>query len=449
MSNKSLEILKELKDFEWLTKIGWLGYSVGVFIISSGFIILLQQIKIPLNLYWISGILIIPQVIHTICWWAKRNFFYDPMILTVAFAITTEESSKNYYREIKKRFKEQVATHRLQSDLKIKELPSDVIFYDAKSAEKFISKKGVRLLIWGNTAEGDLNNAPFTQFNIKFSYQHGVFNKEKRERFVNDIGAAAQRRLWGIWQPNSFYQLSVVSGNIVEISLFTLGACLATIRNISYLIKSVDVFEKLDVILKQRKQDVNFPNLQLVKQKVRSFLRSSYNFLLIFYWDQKKDLETAIKYADKAIKIDENNFIAHQNMALFQWLKGKKELAEHHTERAWHIRPGHPLPRFNKAFFFIYDRKFEQGLKQYKKIQHAGDTNIIDVIEFIEKEFEKTPHNLGLLFVAGWLNIQYADQVRGVIQLQEFLSKSNNNQEYNVLIAEARKFLPQQVLQAS
>jgi len=445
MSNKSLEIIKELKDFEWLTKIGWLGYSVGVFILSSAVIISFQQMKIPLNLYWMLGILIIPQVIHTICWWTKRNFFYDPMILTIAFAITTEDSSKNYYREIKKRFKEQVTTYRLQNDLKIKELPSDVIFSDAESAEKFISKKGVRLLVWGNTAEGNFNNAPFTQFNIKLSYQHRVFDKEKQKRFVDDIGAAIQRRLWGIWQPNSFHQLSVVSGNIVEISLFTLGACLATIPNISYLLKSVDVFEKLDVILKQRKQDVNFPNLQFIRQKVRSFLRSSYNFLLTFYWNQKKDLDTAIKYADKAIKIDENNFIAHQDMALFRWLKEQKDLAKYHTERAWRIRPGHPLSRFNKAFFFIYDRKFEQGLKQYKKIRYAGDTNIIDVIEFIEKEFEKMSDNLGLLFVAGWLNTQYADQVRGIAQLEKFLSKSNNNQEYNVLIAEARKFLSQQV----
>lgn len=320
-------------------------------------------------------------------------------------------------------------------------MPSDINFSDANIAEKFITRKGIRLLVWGNTIEGNLNNTPFTQFNIKLSYQHGIFDKDKQKRFVDDIGTAVQRKLWGVWQPNSFHQLVVVSDNVIEISLFTLGVCLATVPSISYLLKSVDIFEKLDLILKERREDINFPNLKFVKQKVRAFLRDSYNFLLMFYWGQHKNLNEAIGYAEKAIKMDENNFIAHQNMAVFRWLKGQKELAEYHTKRAWHIRPGHPLPRFNKAFFFINDRKFESGLKQYKKIEYAGDTNIVDVIEFIEKEFEKTPNNLGLLFVAGWLNTQYADQVRGVAQLQDFLLKSDSQQEYNPLIIETHKVL--------
>jgi len=147
------------------------------------------------------------------------------------------------------------------------------------------------------------------------------------------------------------------------------------------------------------------------------------------------------RYADKTIKMDENSFIAHQNMALLKWLEGDKDKARFHTERAWRIKPGHPLPRFNKAFFLIYDRKYEQGLKQYKKIKYVGDTNIIDVIEFIEKEFEKFKNNLGLLFIAGWLNIQYADQARGADQLRLFLEQAESDPSYAVLSVEAQRTL--------
>jgi len=441
MSDKLFETIKDLREFEWQTKYGWLGYSIGIFIFSLTLIIVLEQLKIVINIYWAVGVFFVPQIIHSFIWFIKRNIFYDDSVLTVAFAITMEETSKNYYREIKKRFSEQIATYKLRNHVKIKNLPSDISFSDANTAEKFITKKGIRLLIWGNTIEGNVNNAPLTQFNIKLSYQHGVFDKNKRKKFVDDIGIAIQRRSWGVWQPNSFYQLIVVSGNVIEISLFTLGACLATVPSLIYLLKSVDIFEKLDIILKERKEDANFPNLIFVKQKVRTFLRDLYNFLLIFYWKQNKDLDKAIEYALKAIKMDENNFIAHQNMAVFQWLKGENRNARYHTKRAWRIRPGHPLPRFNKAFFFIYDRKFESGLKQYKKIEYVGDTNIIEVIEFIEKEFEKASNNLGLLFVAGWLNAQYADQIRGLAQLEDFLLKSNSQQEYNPLVMETNKIL--------
>lgn len=166
---------------------------------------------------------------------------------------------------------------------------------------------------------------------------------------------------------------------------------------------------------------------------------------MIFYWNHLKDLDRAIKYADKAIKIDENNFNAHQNMAVFQWLKDNKDGARYHTDRAWHIIPGHPLPRFNRAFFLICDKKYEQGLEQYKRIEYVGNTNIVDVIEFLEKEFEKHRNNHGLLFVAGWLNVQYADQVRGTAQLKEFLELSGADPIYAVLVAEAQKVLPMEL----
>ena len=441
-----IEILRELKGLEWPSKCGGVVYAFGIFLLSSTVITILAKTGILLGTYWIIGTLLSLQLIHIIFWFIKRNFFYDPSTLTVAFAVATEETSQGYYKEIKKKFREQIATYKLQDDIKIKELPTDVTFLDAKSAEAFILKKGIRLLVWGNTTEGNIGNAPFSQFNIKLSYQHGVIDKEKQKKFVDDIGMAIQRRAWGIRQPDSFHHLIVVSGNILEISLYTLGACLATIPNVNYLLKSVDIFEQLQTILKERKQDINFPNLQVVKQKTRSFLRDAYTFLLMFYWGRVKNLDRAIEYAEKAIKIDENNFNAHQNMAVFQWLKDKKDLARYHTERAWRIRPGHPLPRFNKAFFFIYDRKYEQGLKQYKKIQYAGDTNVVDVIEFIEKEYEKFGDNLGLLFVAGWLNIQYADQVRGTTQIQEFITKAGSDLAYTVLVTEAKKVLAARII---
>jgi len=440
-----LEILRELKGLEWSSKRGGFIYALVLFFLSSTIIPILGNTGISIGSKWVIITLLGLQIIHLIAWLIKRNYFYDASILTVAFAITTEENSHSYYREIKKRFREQIATYKLQEDVRIKELPTDINFSDAKSAETFIVKKGIRLLVWGNTTEGNIGNAPFSQFNVKLTYQHGVIDKEKQKKFVDDIGMAIQRRMWGIRQPDSFFHLVVVSGNVFEISLYTLGACLATAPNVIYLLKSVDVFEILQGILKTRRQDINFPNLQFVKQKTRSSLRDAYTSLLIFYGDRLKNLDKAIEYADKAIKIDENNFNAHQNMAVFQWLKGNKDKARFYTERAWHIRPGHPLPRFNKAFFFIYDRKYEQGLKQYKKIQYAGDTNIVDVIEFLEKEFEKFEDNLGLLFVAGWLNIQYADQIRGTTQLEEFLERAGNSSIYTVLIAETQKVLSNRV----
>ncbi len=438
---EAFAILKELRELEWPSKWGGIVYALGIFLLVSILLGILTQVGVIFSSVWVIYILSGAQIIHIVAWFIKRNYFYDPSAMTVAFAVATEESSREYYREIKKKFREQVATHQLQGDVKIKELPTDVTFSDSNVAEAFIIKKGIRLLVWGNTTEGNLANAPFSQFNIKLSYQHGVIDKEKQKKFVDEIGVATQRGMWGIRHPESFVHLIVVSGNILEISLYTLGACLATVPNIAYLLKSVDIFEKLQGILEKRNQDTNFPNLRLVKQKVKAFLGDAYGFLMMFYWNNLKNLDQAMTYSEKAIKIDENNFNAHQNMAVFQWLKGDREKARFHTERAWRIRPDHPLPRFNKAFFFIYNRNYEQGLKQYKKIKYVGNTNVIDVIEFVAKEFEKFQDNLGLLFIAGWLNFNYADQIRGAAQLKEFIQKAESDQSYAILFTEAQRII--------
>jgi len=440
-SNNPLKIINTLRDVEWATCFGWIAYSIGFFSLSVFLIWALGLIGISLPSYVVLCIIVGIQAVHSVFWLIKRRGVYNNKVSTVAFAINIEKISKDYYREIKKKFREHIINHKLDDIIKVKDLPTDINFKSSYEAEKFIKRKGLRLLIWGNTTEGKFQDNPFSQFNIKISYQYASWHGFKREEFLSDIGAAIKRKHWGVWDPNSSFNLLVVSGNIFEISLFALGACLITVPRIDYLLKAVNIFEKLDIILKGRNHDINFPNLNFVKQKIRSLLLDAYDLLLIFYWDKKDDLKKAIEYAEKAIKLDENNFTAHQNMAVFRWLNDEQSLARHHTNRAWRIRPGHPLPRFNKAFLSIYDRDFEQGLRQYKKIKHTANTNILNVISFIEKEFKKNPDNCGLLFVMGWLNIHYADQVIGIGQLKDFISRVGKDSDYEILTKEAQNVL--------
>lgn len=440
----TLETLKDLRSFEWRTKRGWLAYSFGIFLITGTIIITFNNTGVLLNSYWKYGIFIIPQIIHSSIWLSERFYFSNPNIPTVAFSISTESTSKNYYHEIKKRFRQHIIDFELKKYLKIKDLPSDITFSTPTEAERFISKKKIALLIWGNTYEGTLRDSAYSQFNISLSYIHKITDKVKQDRFVSVIGASIQRKQWGIWQPNSFNQLGVVSENIVETSLFTLGACLSTVRNIDYLLRSVDIFEKLNAQLQKRKEDKSFPNLFIVKQNVRSFLLNSYDILMSVYY-RDKNLEKAIEYATKTIKLDENNFSAHQRMALYQWLNGNKILAEKHTKRASKIKPTDPMPKFNKAFFYFDEKNYKQALKQYKKIKAPGEVVILELVEFLENEHEKNPDNLGFLFAAAWINIRFADRESGIKELSNFTEKAKGKNEYELLLNESKNILSNQL----
>lgn len=441
MENKPLNIIRDLKDVEYGTRFGWIYYSIGLFILSVILILSLKAIGLSFNL-WINLLfIVVVQFVHSSLWFSRRQKIFNLKNLVIAFAIATEKESKDYYKEIKKEFRRQVAKYKLESIIKIKELSSDVKFNNDNEAERYIKKKGIWVLLWGDTREGNLNNTPITQFNIKASFQFNQLDEEKRKSFLSDVNLATQRRVLSVWQKNSSYQLVIVSGNIVEISLFTLGACLATAPNIDYFLKSVLIFEKLHDILKRRKQDTNFPNLIFVKEKVRSLLDQSFSDLSSYFWQEKKDLDKAIEYGEQAIKINENNFNAHQDMAVWRWLSNEPELSKQHTNRAWKLRPGNPLPRFNRAFYLIVDKKFEAGFREYKKIKYVGNTNIVNVVDFIENEFEKNKNNLGFLFIAGWLNKLHVDQIRGIKLLEDFLSQAKDKDEYNYLVAEAKKAL--------
>lgn len=102
-----LEILRELKGLEWPSRRGGVVYAFGIFLLSSAVITIFAKTGIVLGSYWIIGTLLGLQLIHIIAWFIKRNFFYDPSVLTVAFAVATEETSQGYYKEIKKKFREQ------------------------------------------------------------------------------------------------------------------------------------------------------------------------------------------------------------------------------------------------------------------------------------------------------------------------------------------------------
>lgn len=433
------KIIDYLKTIEWATKEGLFKYSIGIFIILILITFLLQSIKIEIDSGLFFHILTLFEIIHFLIWLVKRIFFYKSDIKTIAFAIKTEEKSKEYYNEIIKRFMELVKERNLYSFVKIKKLPSDVVFNDLKEAESFISRKRIGVLVWGKTFEGNENNSPLTTFKIKISYQYLSKNKEEK-KFISDISNATKRKYWKVWQPQSDFNLTVVSKNIFEISLFTLGKCLLTVPNVNHLTEAVKIFENLKEILKDRKTDDDFPNLKIVKEKTNATLLDAYLVFSKWYW-YKKDFPESIKYAEKAIKFDENNFIAHQNLAICKWLDGDEKGARYHTKRAWKIKPGNPTTRLNRAFFHIYDKKFEQGIKEYKKVKYVGETNIIDVIEFIENESEKNKNNLGLLFISGWLDIEYVDKKRGVKKLKDFLLKSKGNKEYFILTKEAEKVL--------
>lgn len=267
------------------------------------------------------------------------------------------------------------------------------------------------------------------------TYLHGV-EKNKEKGFVDYINFGTTRNSWGIFQSNSFNDLKVVSGNIVETSFFALAVCLATIGRVEYVEKSADLFKELDQLLQNRVQDEDFPNLKIVQKQVARHLSEVYTHLAIYYSTENKQIEKIEPYLKMAIEKDSQNFTANIELARINWVKKDILLAKYNTNLASKINKRSNLVKLNRAFFMIHERKYERAMKEYKRVKSVTGTNIVRVIEFIEQEFEKQKNNPGFLFAAAFLNIKFADKSRGEEQMRECKELIRDNVEYRPLLVD-------------
>ena len=126
----------------------------------------------------------------------------------------------------------------------IKTLREDINFESNEDAEKYILKKEINLLIWGDTMESVSDNMENTRFNIMYSYVYRKKKEESPDKFALLVRNGLQRSKWDVVHNQSQAGLIVVASNILESSLFILGSCLKTVPRLNFWFASIKTFEE-------------------------------------------------------------------------------------------------------------------------------------------------------------------------------------------------------------
>jgi hypothetical protein len=446
----TFDLIEILAKQSWLTKKGLLYYSIALLIFLTSFALflsglgtgeILSDVGIQIKKIDVASTIIIILFAHFLLWYILRQGIYISDKIIINFALKSELQSSISIREILKNIKRGLSNNSLGDIIEINYLPDDRVFHSSVDAEKYVKNKQVNLLVWGDTTEATRNNLPITIINLNFTYLHASLQSEQKKLLQKELRSASQRSVWEIDHTNSVIGITVVSGNIFEVSLFVLAACLITVPDIQYHLKAVIILEQLAVSLSAKRKDPNFPNLRDVQHQITNLLLQLYNNLSLYYSQSKQDFVKGEFYAQKALMLDSHNFGAHQNLALLYWKKGEETLSRKHSKIAWNIEQSNDLTRCNRAFLRIYDKNFEAGLRTYKKISHLEPFTVLQVVEFIESEYEKKSDNSGLLFAYAWISIKFGDSIRGKTKMEKFLRKVSANKEYTVLIEEAKRML--------
>ena len=80
-------------------------------------------------------------------------------------------------------------------------------------------------------------------------------------------------------------------------------------------------------------------------------------------WLPDFDNDKGLRYATKALELDENNAEAHRIMGSYQMSMGNFELAEHHHCRAMELNPNDAYIRARTAAFYTFDHQPERALE--------------------------------------------------------------------------------------
>lgn len=91
---ETFDALQKLRGLEWSSKWGGFAYSLLIFFLATSILASLSKVGVEIGTLWKIYILLGLQFLHLASWLFNRYYFYDSSVLTIAFAISTEETMK-------------------------------------------------------------------------------------------------------------------------------------------------------------------------------------------------------------------------------------------------------------------------------------------------------------------------------------------------------------------
>lgn len=416
--------------FYWLLKLSKEIFLPIIIEYGNG-IITSDRIKLGLVVVWL--IALIANLIRFILVRRKR---YGSDRLTIALLIKPEVSSSD---EIYKVLNAEIRNQKLDDIVRVVQLPNDLKMFSEKEASKFVLKRNIQVLVYGEVIKGNIQPGVGSdeKYVLSVCYSYALENETAVKRLI-ELGT--KRSIWTIEASRSLNGITFLGNNIVEISLFALALGLKSFGNLRSYESCIRLFEELKHRFSGRVSDVNFPTLDVIKPVVDKESHHCY-VTLSGYFNNENDWENAAKAAETGLKNHPSSFELLANAARARWEMGDRNTAEQYTDRMVGLSPDSVFSLVNSAFFNFINKRYKKALILYKRLKRAhGVTNWIDIIDFLERQYVEQGE-LSLLFAQAYLNYHFADREIGLKQAKEFILAVGQNPKYGQLVIEAKKIL--------
>lgn len=411
----------------WPTKTGYLLVVIVVtalVLTLEYLIILVCNLKIPRYLTFLF--ILLALLIHDALW----RFFTGRIIFLFFNKITIaiHPNVLKEYKDLKKILISLIKERHVGGWFKIAILPEVLVLDDNKKAENYLTKRGLNLLIWGESISGQELGKEVTQYKLKFScsFDYPTHNPAARMLLIRDFDELLKERYWKVHKENSLTEIHSLGESITEVGLYVIAICLLTRGNIG---KGLNILEDLFI----RIHNDPIKKKLLICSRIKNHLVSLYNLLSIIAWREEKNKIKSVELTKKTLALDENNYDSHVRLALFEYQEGNIPESKRHVKRCRNINPRHPCTIFDQAFYFILERKYGKAAATYKKLNQTIVDGLLafEVANFLEEEYRKKKREIGFLFASGFVNTKFVPHTKlGLKQLKDFCRLAENKQEY-------------------
>jgi hypothetical protein len=356
--------------------------------------------------------------------------------LRIYFAVEANAEGELYYSQINKEIHVAFDNLNLKKSIEIKRLAPDISFNDKRKAERYARTRMIELLVWGHALEGKINGKPATEFRLNFTYNYQLLPQLDRSIFLGNIAKSLAGRYWKILDENSFFDISLVAENITETSLFILGSCLFVSGNLP---EAKLIFNRLHLLLDGQKLET-FPQFNAFK----TFVKNHLIHILMLVGAEKNIEKHYVESRNNFLQLltlDPDNSTAHLMLAKFSVvLDHDIPKAKEHTGKVTDRGIAY-LRYYNYGYFSLLEKNEDEVLRNYQSIRYRPPGNTVELIAFLDEEYDKQKDNILFLFAIGFVNYYHADEKRGLQYLKRFSKRATVEHIYPKLVSNVEAIL--------
>ena len=365
------------------------------------------------------------------------HFPLKPFNVVFSIQSKSDMPSGSYNNELKIKIKENLDQLGLSNIVRLKDFEDLKYFKNREEAEAFLIKHELDLIWWGRFSEDKLKSKGKTNHEllINYTYKYPEDNQgQVRKVIADDIQAAiVNKRHFSIIEDESFRDIRIASDDLTDLSLYIVGSCMLLFGRLN---ETVLIFEKLF--------DRNNKNSDDFVEKVKLKLGNAYELLSIKFGLDGRNYSEGLEFSEKLLKLFPGSHNGLANSAYFLVMLERMEDAGKTVERLKSRFPDSHTTLIDLAFFEIIQKNYNEAFDYYLKIASIPPDelkiNVVAITEFLENQYIKLKHEPAFLFGVGILNYYFADRMRGLGILKDFLEKAQDD-KYLRMIKKANELL--------